>query len=284
MLLVCPSCLTRYVVPDSAIGPAGRQVRCASCRHSWFQDGPSTAPTPPIAPVVAQVIEQAAAPAEMADAAPPADAATGSVSTEPEPAPPQTQPGFTSFDTPPPSYRDRVVMTPSPPVAIETPATTAFAASSDGLPERSQFAHEPPFKPRRNPMKLWTYAAFAFAAFIMLAGGALWYSGALENSLSSSTREPDLKIVLNPDLELGRDGDGSPYFIASGSIVNPTGETVKIPEMLVTLKDSGGRSVYNWKMKPPVGSLAPGAKVDFSQLKHDVPLAAAQISVGWALD
>jgi predicted Zn finger-like uncharacterized protein len=38
MILTCPSCGTQYVVKDGAIPPEGRQVRCASCKHSWHQD------------------------------------------------------------------------------------------------------------------------------------------------------------------------------------------------------------------------------------------------------
>ncbi len=85
MIIACPACGTRYAVPDTAIGSEGRTVRCAKCKHSWYQDPPPNA--------------QAQAPAARAPQAPapapaPAPAAQTPVPTpvrQPEPAPPPMQ-------------------------------------------------------------------------------------------------------------------------------------------------------------------------------------------------
>lgn len=49
MILECAECHTRYLVPDSAIGPDGRTVRCANCRHSWFEPPLARAAEPEVA-------------------------------------------------------------------------------------------------------------------------------------------------------------------------------------------------------------------------------------------
>ena len=38
MIITCPSCSTRYLVPEERIGEQGRRVRCAKCAQVWFQD------------------------------------------------------------------------------------------------------------------------------------------------------------------------------------------------------------------------------------------------------
>lgn len=246
MILNCPACKTRYLVPDSAIGLNGRSVRCASCRHSWFQE--------------AVIPEKELVTADATGQVPPA------IKPEPE--------AEKSWDpTPPASPVSR--STPPPPVSV-APDYGAAASS---------FAHEPPFKPRRNPAKLWTIAAIAFAAIVMAAGAALYAFGPpqwLSDYRFASAEETPLLIELSRKQDRRTLPDGTEYFAASGTIINPTTTDQTVPPMLVILRDAGGRIVYSWKMKAPAQSLAPGAKVNFNEAKLDVPRAASQLEVGWA--
>src|SRR3546814_15391121 len=64
--------------------------------------------------------------------------------------------------------------------AAPKPATNAdrspLLGTDRGLPRQdereSSFAHEPPFRPRRNPAKVWTMAAVLFALAIGKIGRA----------------------------------------------------------------------------------------------------------------
>lgn len=94
MIIACPACGTRYAVPDAAIGSEGRTVRCAKCKHSWYQDPPETAqpadpppaepvtPPPPAPPPQREQQQQQAAPRP----APPAADAAPAASPVPAPA------------------------------------------------------------------------------------------------------------------------------------------------------------------------------------------------------
>jgi hypothetical protein len=181
-----------------------------------------------------------------------------------------------------PRFTPERAVTPEPAPVYVDPSLSA-GKWADTEPQQSRFAHEPPFNQRRSPAKIWTLVAVLFALTVTFIGTAISYFGMPNIGLTGTTEQPDLTIVLNDNLALNQREDGTPYFIASGSIVNPTGVQQNVPDMLVTLKDASGRPVYSWKMKAKASKLAPGAKVDFSEARLDVPLAAKQISVGWVL-
>lgn len=290
MLLICPSCRTRYVVPDTSIGANGRQVRCANCRHSWFAQL-SIAPAPAIpaflAPENPAVVPDSQSPVTSDASSPlggniaPATAPEVSGSSSPESHSISEEGQSDRFDRP----ADK-----EPPAEPELPGFVTQSRSefehitvpaAPAASEPSSFDYEPPFKPRRNPIKYWNMAAAAFAIFIASCAAVIWIKGFPSTSINAAVAEPDSKIVLNPDLRLEERIDGTPFFIASGTIVNPTAQEQKIPDMLVTLKDAGGRPVFNWRMKPKQRKLPSGGKLEFSEAQLDVPLAARQISVGW---
>lgn len=280
MIIACPACSTRYVVPDTAIGVDGRTVRCAKCRHSWFQNGPALAERPVVtadADVGADVGGGVKAPSAqpLAQTQQPVVNPAVVMAAAPQPVAEAGVSHWSDADEPP--------TPPSIPRAVRR--------SQDFEPEDgpSPFEHEPPFRPRRNPAKLWTIAAVIFALSIMGLGAALWHFGVPQwlpgAGQTFGADRPDLELSFPPEKQDRRQlPNGTEYFGASGTVSNVGKDVRAIPAILIVLRDSRDKVVKTWEVPAPQDELAPGESVTINAAVTDVPKSAKVAEIGWKPD
>ena len=319
MIIACPACSTRYVVPDNAIGVDGRTVRCAKCKHSWFQEGasaeavtasedaaaPATAPPPRPAPPpppppppapepearepVAES-EPEPVPEPEAEAAPVEDAPTprrrsflrsSETETEAEPPAPRRVRAADFDETPPPSFGEGRHENAEP----DFDGPVDDEVHEDDLVSR--FDHSPPFGPRRNTLKLWTWAA---AIFALLAAGAIfamsrygtpdWWP--VEKPLFGEA-QPDLTLSFPPDEQRWRELENKTWmFTAKIEVTNTAREPRRLPPVLIVMLNEREDQIYSWVVQPPQPTLAPGESITIDEARTDVPRGAIYADVGWA--
>jgi len=275
MIIACPACATRYAVPDSAIGVDGRTVRCAKCRHSWFQQGSETE-VPADVQAAAEAAPRAAEPVSVA--AEPAAAEPALAGAYQNEAPVAEAP--VAAPVAPTAAAPLDEMPPPPPVY-------ARPAEPDGYAEdRSSFEHQPPFRPRRNRARMWTAAAALFAVISLGAiGAAAWYGLPDWVPLARPTFaevQPDLVLDFPPNRQDRRTlPNGTEFFGASGTITNVGGTRREVPSVLIVLRDDRERVVYSWEVVPPKRQLAPGESITINEAVTDVPRSAKVAEIGW---
>ncbi len=267
MIIACPACATRYVVPDSAVGIDGRTVRCAKCRHSWFQEGH---PIDRTAQAAAPPVEAAGAPVKQDEAARYPDTATGGPARE-DPAAGEAEPADQTENSDIEEIAERI----SAPASMQEPEA-----------QYSQFEYQPPFRSRRNPLRIWTAAAAVFAVIALGTIAAVNYWGAPDwipfNRPTFAANQPDLVLDFPPAQQDRRTlPNGSEFFGAVGTITNVGREGRTVPSILIVMRDQREKIVYSWVLVPPKPKLAPGEKMTVVEAVTDVPKSAKYVEIGW---
>jgi predicted Zn finger-like uncharacterized protein len=303
MILTCPACDTKYVVKDGAIPPGGRQVRCASCKHSWHQepDGPAVEPEsegmvdfggPP--PPAAGQFEPATA--EVPDA----EAAQGAIAAELQPVVGEAdespwgtvspEPMESGIALAGPAGADEIAMEEAPAIASDwraspsdevAQALTPAEAPEPAVPEEEFAAYAPiaddeERSPRRWPLIL------GLLFLVVAAAAAFWFLAPSEwkarAGLAEAGSTPLQLMITTSDRQALQ--SGNELVAISGRVINPTDREQPVPPIIAELRDKQSqRVVHRWTIPPPARALAPRTSASFNSAEVDVPTGGDELTV-----
>ena len=166
------------------------------------------------------------------------------------------------------------------PTPTPTPVHPKPQADNDRPADFDAYAHEPPFRPRRNPARLWTTVAVGFALSIAAAGGAAWWYGPARvlGLFGFASGEFDTPLLIMPRaMEPRVQENGTVLLPVSGRIVNPSDTAQPLFDILAEVRDAQGRVVYSWTIPRPSATVAARRSVGFESATVNPPKTAAKL-------
>jgi predicted Zn finger-like uncharacterized protein len=265
MILTCPNCGTQYVVKDGAIPPHGRQVRCASCKHSWHQDpeeppfeddeetlAEATMIDPPTGPEAEERAYEEALVAEASDE-----------------APPPSEPGSQELDT----------AVPAEPAELEVADYGAPPqAEEQDDDDFSPFADRDYVEPKgRGPVR----AILLLLVLVAALAAAFWFLAPPEwkarLGIADAGATPLTLVTTHMDRQ--RLESGNELLTVAGRVINPTSKSHSVPPIYAQLKSRSGQVIYSWKIAPPAPTLQPGASASFNSAEVNVPSGGDELTI-----
>ncbi|MDP9423072.1 MAG: zinc-ribbon domain-containing protein [Pseudomonadota bacterium] len=289
MILTCPACDTKYVVKDDAIPPQGRQVRCASCKHSWHQD-PELILAEPAGDAIIDFggppPPQPEAAEEPAVESPSAAQSDDEIAGEPQPEPDEESPWGAVSPEPPEStvpltgsaVPDEVAMEEAPAVADEWRAPVAAETAQ---PAEEEFASYTPIVEEEQSSRRWP-VILLILVLIAAAAAAFWFLAPPEwkerAGIAQAGATPLQLMITTSDRQPLQ--SGNELVAISGRVINPTDSEQNVPPIRAELRDKETRQVvHSWTIAPPARVLAPRSSASFNSAEVDVPKGGDELTV-----
>jgi predicted Zn finger-like uncharacterized protein len=253
MLIVCPSCASEYAIDPAYLRPAGRKLRCASCREVFFVDAPAD---------------------EGEDDALNADWAAGLLDDDDDPQD-RSQPtaGTISVD----AANNRA--------AARKPARRKDVNA--GRPALPAWMSSLKARAARIPLALILAVIVAGGTI-----GALLGRESVVRAIPATALLYDLAGVrvnlrgleiTGVTSALSNEPTGT-YLTIEGEIANTTDSRRPVPQITISLWGETRQTLYSWSIEPPRANLSAGEKTRFRARLVAPPDEARQVLVRFAPD
>jgi predicted Zn finger-like uncharacterized protein len=267
MLIVCPTCAMTYQVKLAALGEAGRTVRCANCKNTWFAT-PDSALTEEVAFAQAEVSgSRSAAKSALDDWDVPADEAN----VDPFEAAPAGEPD---------AAKALAVMEAPPLVPSDAAVEGASAAAKfdPGEPDnietiaarRARHAYTERKQKRSVLQQVFSIPMLIVVLTAILLSALTWRVALVRQfpqtaSLFSMLGMPvNLRGLSFMDVKSrGEFVDGTMVLVIEGTIVNLTPRALEVPRLRFGLRNGAGHEVYAWTSLPSKTTLGSGDGLAF---------------------
>ena len=243
MLIVCPSCASRYDLDVAKLGTEGRKVRCASCQTLWHVV-PEAFPDAPTAEETQALLNEELAQAAAIEAQVSALAAEHADQAVEPPARGRRGTG---------RFRKASGMVKMAPAGAALAATLSVA----GLALLCALVWQRDRAVRSAPQLASVFETLGFPVNIR---------GLKLSSIESGLVEDDA----------GR------FLVVEGDVTNITRGSATVPPIEVAVKDAAGQTLYTWKTDPPRTELEPSELMRFRARLAAPPATGQTVLVRFA--
>ena len=270
MLIACPNCSTSYMIDPASLGEAGRTVRCARCKTTWFASKPEMAdagtdddPTSSIGVIRPDQRIQDSVEDTTAD-----EQATVAAAQDEEAA------------------QAPITVTDAPPIAPEEPSAASEATTEadeiENFAVRRKRLQARRKKERRSSR--WTaliLVLFAFNVALVGARSEVVRFFPQTASLFAAVGLPvNLRHLKFENMRISKETqEGLSALVIEGSIVSVASKATEVPRLRFAARDASGQEIYTWNALPSRSILGPGEKLDFRSRFVSPPPNATDVMV-----